>query len=340
MFNNSIKIMFLLIMISGLLITISSNSWLSAWMGLEINMLSFIPLMSNDNNILTTEASLKYFLIQALSSSILLFLVISSSLNESMFMMNFSLMKTFLTIPLLLKSGVAPMHWWFPSVMEGLSWMNCLILLTIQKLAPLILMSYFITLFTQLLFLIIIISVIVGTIGGLNQTSLRKIITYSSINHLGWLLAAMSLSENTWMLYFLVYSLLTSTVISIIYSTQISTINQTFHFMNNKIMKLMMFLSLLSLGGLPPFLGFLPKWIIIQAFLINKITILSSIMVVMSLITLYYYLRISYSAFIMSSIEIKWNIKSLNNLNKIPIILMILSTFGLISLTAMFNLFQ
>nr|WGO57964.1 NADH dehydrogenase subunit 2 [Perisphaerus sp. 1 ZQW-2023b] len=339
MFNNSIKIMFNFILMSGLLIIMSSNSWLGAWMGLEINMLSFIPLMSNDNNILSTEASLKYFLIQALASSILLFLIISSSFNENMFMMYFSLSKTFLATPLLLKSGVAPMHWWFPSVMEGLSWMNCLILLTIQKMAPLMLLSYTITFNNYIFFIIIIISVTIGAIGGLNQTSLRKIITYSSINHLGWLLIAMKLNESMWISYFMIYSLLTSTIISMIYTSQISSINQTFQMTKNKILKLMMFSSLLSLGGLPPFLGFLPKWIIIQYMLINEILILPSIMVMMSLITLYYYLRISYSAFILMNAEIKWNFEMINEIPKLSLILTIMSTLGLISLTMMFNIF-
>nr|YP_010946765.1 NADH dehydrogenase subunit 2 [Pseudoglomeris montshadskii]WGO57522.1 NADH dehydrogenase subunit 2 [Pseudoglomeris montshadskii] len=339
MFNNSIKIMFFFILISGLLIIMSSNSWLGAWMGLEINMLSFIPLMSNENNMLTTEASLKYFLIQALASSILLFLIISSSFNENMFTMYLSLMKTFLVTPLLLKSGVAPMHWWFPSVMEGLSWMNCLILLTIQKMAPLMLISYTITFNNYIFYMIIITSVAVGAVGGLNQTSLRKIITYSSINHLGWLLIAMKVSENMWISYFLIYSLLTSTVISIIYPSQISMINQTFQLTKNKIIKLMMFSSLLSLGGLPPFTGFLPKWIIIQVMMANKILILSSIMVVMSLITLYYYLRISYSSFIMMNSEIKWNYQTNNEISKTSLMLTILSVMGLMSLTMMFNLF-
>nr|WGO57496.1 NADH dehydrogenase subunit 2 [Perisphaerus sp. 2 ZQW-2023b] len=339
MLNNSTKVMFFLILMSGLIIVLSSNSWLSAWMGLEINMLSFIPLML-DNNMLTTEASLKYFLIQALASSILLFLIISSSFIENMFTMYFSMMKTFLMIPLLLKSGVAPMHWWFPSVMEGLSWMNCLILLTIQKLAPLTLMSYSINFNNYLFHMIIVTSVIIGAIGGLNQISLRKIITYSSINHLGWLLIAMKLNENMWVSYFLIYSLLTSTVISIIYSTQISLINQILQLTSNKIIKLLMFSSLLSLGGLPPFLGFLPKWIIIQMLMMNEIMILSSIMVIMSLITLYYYLRISYSSFMLLNLEISWNIKVFKDeMPKFPLIMTTLSILGLMNLTMMFNLF-
>jgi len=88
---------------------------------------------------------------------------------------------------LLLKRGAGPLHWWFPGVIEGLRWENCALLITVQKAAPLILMSYLIeiNIFTLR---IILLSTIVGSIGGLNQTSVRKILTYSSISNTGWIL--------------------------------------------------------------------------------------------------------------------------------------------------------
>nr|WGO57899.1 NADH dehydrogenase subunit 2 [Cyrtonotula longialata] len=342
MSHNSLKILFFITLLSGLLITISSNSWLSAWMGLEINLLSFIPLMSNNDNIFTTEAALKYFLIQALASSALLFIILSKSLIESMFLMsNYSFTSIMISTPLLMKSGAAPMHWWFPSVMEGLSWSNCFILMTIQKIAPLMLISYMIN-FSIFMTLIILMSVMIGAIGGYNQTSIRKILTYSSINHMGWMLTAMLMGENMWMLYFVIYSLLTLTVIVIITPLQISFVNQTYLINNNnKIMKFLLFSSLLSLGGLPPFLGFLPKWMIIQFMLINWSTTIISIMVISSLITLYYYLRISYSAFIILNEEPSWNFKGNEN-SKIMIIsffMITISVLGLIISTILINTF-
>nr|YP_010946830.1 NADH dehydrogenase subunit 2 [Rhabdoblatta marginata]WGO57587.1 NADH dehydrogenase subunit 2 [Rhabdoblatta marginata] len=340
--HNSLKFLFLFTLLSGMFITISSNSWLSAWMGLEINLLSFIPLMSNSNNIFTTEAALKYFLIQALASSILLFIVISKSLIESIFtIINPSITSIMISTPLLMKSGAAPLHWWFPSVMEGLSWNNCFILMTIQKISPLMLISYMIN-FNSFMTFIIILSVMIGAIGGYNQTSIRKILTYSSINHMGWMLTAMLMGENMWILYFTIYSFLTLTIIMIIHPFQISFINQT-HLINNdnKIMKFLLFSSLLSLGGLPPFLGFLPKWMIIQFMVMNWSMIVITLMVVFSLITLYYYLRISYSAFIMLNNEPSWSYYLNNENSKILILslpLTSISILGLIS-TAFINIF-
>ena len=105
--------------------------------------------------------------------------------------------------------------------------------------------------------IIIIISTIIGEIGGLNQTSIRKILTYPSINHTGWMLTK---SENLWIVYFKIYSTLSLTVVSAIKLSGVSFINQTIITnKETKLIKFTIFTSLLSWGGLPPFLGFLPK---------------------------------------------------------------------------------
>nr|YP_010946947.1 NADH dehydrogenase subunit 2 [Sigmella ectobioides]WGO57704.1 NADH dehydrogenase subunit 2 [Sigmella ectobioides] len=329
MSNNSTKILFLMTMISGILIVISSNSWLSAWMGLEINLLSFIPIMSSHDNIYTSESSLKYFIIQALASTTLLFLVLLSMTTEMLNPLYTStLTSSAILTPLLLKTGAAPLHWWFPSVMEGLSWQNCIILMTIQKLSPMTLISYLWTTSTFSI-IIIITSITIGSISGLNQTSIRKIMTYSSINHMGWMLTAMLLGDNYWLMYLLIYSMMTLTVIMVIYPSQISFINQTFLLDNkNPIMKFLLFTSLLSLGGLPPFTGFFPKWVIIQNTLDNKMIILITMMVMMSLITLYYYLQLSYSAFLMNYSNPSWNIQKMYK--NTSAILFTTTTMGLI----------
>nr|YP_009253516.1 NADH dehydrogenase subunit 2 [Cryptocercus kyebangensis]AKF02183.1 NADH dehydrogenase subunit 2 [Cryptocercus kyebangensis] len=314
--NNPTKILLMLTMMSGILISISSNSWIGAWMGLEINLMSFIPLMSNNKNIYTTESSLKYFIIQAMASSFLLFMIMMKVMMKDMFTMENNNINTMIIMtPLLLKSGAAPFHWWFPSVMEGISWMNCLLLMTMQKVAPMMLISYMMKM-NPFSSTIILMSTIVGAIGGFNQLSIRKILTYSSINHTGWMLAALMINENMWIMYFTIYSMLTTTIVMIIKPFNTSFINQTL-LMNKEMnsMKFMMFTTLLSMGGLPPFMGFLPKWIIIQMMIMNDMNIIMTTMVVMSLMTLYFYLRISYSSFMMLHIEPKWNISYYKNNN-------------------------
>nr|URX53486.1 NADH dehydrogenase subunit 2 [Longicaputermes sinaicus] len=329
--NNSNKILLSTTLISGILISISSNSWLGAWMGLEINLLSFIPLMSSQTNIYTTEASLKYFIVQALASSTLLFLVMMKALKTQGTPMDSGMYNYMIMTPLLMKTGAAPLHWWFPSVMEGLSWMNCLLMMTVQKIAPMMLISY--TMKPDLPTLTAILaSVVVGATGGMNQTSLRKILTYSSINHTGWMLAAMMGGNNLWTLYFTVYSLLTAAVTLITKAYNISFINQTMTINKTATIKYMLFMTMLSLGGLPPFIGFLPKWIVIQMLITNNLEFIMTTMVVMSLATLYYYLRVCYSSFIISYSEPKWNTQSHMN-NKTILHSVLLSAASLMGLS-------
>nr|AFV08610.1 NADH dehydrogenase subunit 2 [Pollenia rudis] len=329
MFNNSSKIMFFGTLMMGTMISISANSWLSAWMGLEINLLSFIPLMS-DNKLMSSEASLKYFLTQALASSVLLFAVIVFMLNSTKMNSNY-FMEMMIFSSLLLKSGSAPFHFWFPNVMEGLSWLNSLILMTWQKIAPLMLISYII--FKPLIIISILLSSLMGALGGLNQTSLRKLMAYSSINHLGWMLAAMYHSNELWLTYFMFYTFLTASMIFMLNMFKISHMNQLFScFFNSKIMKFLLFFNLLSLGGLPPFLGFFPKWIVIQSLTINNQLFLLVFMVSMTLITLYFYMRLCYSAFMLNYYENNWLIYSSYNS-------LIMKTFMIISFFSMFGFF-
>nr|AMW67852.1 NADH dehydrogenase subunit 2 [Nevrorthus apatelios] len=313
--KNLSTIVFIFSLISGTLISISSNSWLGAWMGLEINLLSFIPLMNNSLNLMSTESSLKYFLTQALASSILLCAVIFLFiLNElEMFFNNNLMLNLILNSSLLMKMGAAPLHFWFPGVMEGLTWLNGLILMTWQKIAPMLLLSYCLNM--NLIYIIIMISIFIGSLGGINQTSLRKLMAYSSINHLGWMLSSFYISNSFWMIYFFMYSFLSLSIISLFMHLNIFYMSQTYTLLNNSpVIKFLVFCNFLSLGGLPPFLGFLPKWLIIQNLITSNLFLIS-FMTMMTLITLFFYIRISYSAFMLNYSETKWMMKINLNMN-------------------------
>nr|QBF44155.1 NADH dehydrogenase subunit 2 [Simulium quinquestriatum] len=342
MLKNLSNYLFLMTLVSGTLISISSNSWLGAWIGLEINLLSFIPLMIDTNNLMSTEASLKYFLTQALASAIFLFSSILFILQLNLFSA-FYFNPNFITLvilsSLLLKSGAAPFHFWFPGVMEGLNWWNNLILMTWQKIAPLMISSYCLNF--NFIFNIIILSIIIGSLGGLNQTSLRKLMAFSSINHLGWMLAAMNYSEMLWLSYFLIYSYLSFTIIFIFNLFKFFHMNQLFSLFNQSpLIKFSLFTSLLSLGGLPPFLGFLPKWMVIQSISNMSSIFMLMIMVMFTLITLFFYMRMTYSAFMLNYLETNWNYKNLIISKKMNWTL-ILNFFSSMSLTliSLFYLF-
>jgi NADH-ubiquinone oxidoreductase chain 2 len=311
MSNHPTRLLFYSTLMLGTLISISSTSWVGAWIGLEINLLSFIPLMSNMNTQFATEAALKYFLTQALASAVLLIGVVVLALNTQLTFSTFSQplpLATLISSTLLLKIGAAPFHFWFPGVIEGLDWINGLVLITWQKIAPFVLLSYSFGPST-FSYRIILICVLVGSVGGFNQTSLRKIIAYSSINHLGWMLGGVLVGESFWLTYFCFYFFLNLSIVLLFHSYHLSHINQFFGMaVSNPTLKLGLFCTLLSLGGLPPFLGFLPKWIIIQGLVDNGFAPLITVIVIFTLGALYFYLRMAYAAFVLTHTEPKWNL--------------------------------
>lgn len=215
--------------------------------------------------------------------------------------------------------------------MEGLSWINNLILITWQKLAPLIILSISINI--VLLYVIIFFSTITGAVGGLNQTSLRKLLAFSSINHLGWIVLNLIINENTWKVYFIFYSFLSLTIVLIFNYLKIFNLNQIFSLkINSVIKKFILNIPLLSLGGLPPFLGFYPKWLTIEIAIINELIGLILIIIFFTLMTLYFYIRISYSSIVLNhnstNWNLSWNFKIINN--NILIFINFYSIFGLL----------
>nr|YP_009465616.1 NADH dehydrogenase subunit 2 [Sergia lucens]BBC69452.1 NADH dehydrogenase subunit 2 [Sergia lucens] len=301
MLLSSPQLLFLSTLLLGTILSISSSSWFGAWVGLELNLLSFIPLISSKNNQYSSESALKYFLIQALGSSIII-------LSASFFLMSLSSASLFLVASLLLKAGAAPFHFWFPSVMEGLNWPQAITLMTVQKIAPMSLISYTISYSSSFLMTgSILLSALVGAIGGLNQTFLRKIMAYSSINHMSWMLSAIMLSESSWMVYFMIYSIVSSSLAFLFYSHQSFHISHIMnHSSHSQTVKILTFISLLSLGGLPPFTGFIAKWFIIQELAFNQMFITLLVLLSSALLTLFYYLRIAMTSMMLSSPKSKW----------------------------------
>nr|ANF99597.1 NADH dehydrogenase subunit 2 [Culex pipiens pallens] len=321
----------LIMLIFSSLITISGDSWLGAWMELEINLLSFIPLVNEGKkNLMTSESSLKYFLTQAFASSILLFAIILMMMSFNLNWMNNNFYELLILSTLLLKNGAAPFHFWFPGVMEGLSWINGLILMTWQKIAPLMLISYNIN--YNFFLIAIILSMIIGALGGLNQTSLRKLMAFSSINHLGWMLMAMMNNELLWLIYFVFYFFLSMSIVLLFNNLKLFHFNQIFNFsMMNPVIKFFLFLNLLSLGGLPPFLGFLPKWLVIQNLVETNQLFLLFISVCLTLITLYYYLRMSYSIYMLNFNKNSWMLMN-NFSNKNMTFILTMNFFSIMGL--------
>nr|YP_015435.1 NADH dehydrogenase subunit 2 [Scutigera coleoptrata]CAD45011.2 NADH dehydrogenase subunit 2 [Scutigera coleoptrata] len=327
--TTNMKMIFWFSILSGTLIAVSSKSWISVWMGLEINLLAFVSLISNSMNQQTSEATLKYFLVQSLASSMFLFWTIFNFMQSNWFiLMTENLNSTTISIILALKMGAAPFHFWFPPTAEGLSWFNCMILLTWQKVAPLfILMSFN----SFSLVILASFSSIIGAVGSLNQSSLRKLMAYSSINHMGWILATMYINDKLMLTYFIMYCSLSILVMLMFNYFKLMHINQIQN-TNNILINLILMLNLMSLGGLPPFVGFMPKWLSLNYLLMYNQFMLSLILVLSTLVTLYVYIRLTYSSFNILSTSSKWF-----NINLYSPMLIIFSLPSLISLPIMIN---
>nr|YP_010596149.1 NADH dehydrogenase subunit 2 [Catamiarus brevipennis]WAJ48481.1 NADH dehydrogenase subunit 2 [Catamiarus brevipennis] len=306
---NTSKLMFSLTLIMGSILTISSESWLGIWMGLEMNMISFIPILFKSKSTNSAESCMIYFLVQSIGSILMLMIVLT---NPSLMMLPYvedKLVNTMLVFSMLIKLGAPPFHFWFPEIIKKMEWTESLILMTWQKIAPMTIMSYLIV-SSPMIPIIVSLSVITGAIGGLNQTSIKKIMAFSSINHMGWMIACMKLDNLLWMLYLLIYSIIITMMISLFKKYSASYINQLTMNSSTFSEKMLIIILFLSLGGLPPFLGFLPKWMVIQTMIISNTIPTLIIMIMSSLITLFYYLRLISSSLMINTPSWKWNMQT------------------------------
>lgn len=302
--NKFYKIIFFNFLIVRTLITISSYSWLIMWLGVEINLLSFIPIIIKDNYSNSKESGIKYFLIQSLASTILIFSILIIEKRELNININNTITLT-IQLSLVIKLGIAPFHIWLPEVIEGLSWINCIIMLTWQKISPIIILI--LTIKNSLIINVrIILSSVIRGIRGLNQTRIRKILTYSSINHIAWILIRMINSSWIWLIYILIYSIRNLNLIIYLYYINIYYINQINLINSNKIFKIIILLNFISLRGIPPIIGFIPKWLTIFYIIENINILITFIIIVSTLFHIYFYIRVITSSLILKIKETKF----------------------------------
>nr|YP_009236067.1 NADH dehydrogenase subunit 2 [Pungitius platygaster]AME17809.1 NADH dehydrogenase subunit 2 [Pungitius platygaster] len=283
----------------GTTITFASSHWLIAWMGLEMNTLAIIPLMAQHHHPRAVEATTKYFLTQATGAAMLLFASTTNAWMTGQWeiqQMTHPLPITLITLALALKIGLAPLHSWLPEVLQGLDLTTGLILSTWQKLAPFALLLQIYPTDSTLIVILGLTSTLVGGWGGLNQTQLRKILAYSSIAHLGWMTLVMHFSPSLTLLTLITYFVMTFPAFLVFKLNSSTTINSlaTSWTKAPALTSLTPFI-LLSLGGLPPLLGFMPKWLILQELTKQELATVATLAAFAALLSLYFYLRLSYA---------------------------------------------
>nr|AER13542.1 NADH dehydrogenase subunit 2 [Anolis aequatorialis] len=285
---------------TGTIITMTSYHWLLAWIGLEINTLAIIPMISTQHHPRSTEAATKYFLTQAAASAMILF---SSTTNAwytgtwDITQMSTTPSHILLTTALAMKLGLAPVHFWLPEVLQGSTMTTALIITTWQKLAPMSLIFMTVNnLSPTMLITIGLLSSMVGGWGGLNQTQTRKIMAYSSIAHLGWMSTVTSIMTNILVVNLLIYLIMTTTMFYSLALSKSKTIqNMSTSWTMSPMLTTTMMLTLLSLGGLPPLTGFTPKWLILEELTMQNLILLAIMMAMSSLLSLFFYLRLTYT---------------------------------------------
>uniref|UniRef100_Q6VW80 NADH-ubiquinone oxidoreductase chain 2 n=2 Tax=Pyrenestes TaxID=247711 RepID=Q6VW80_9PASE len=299
--NPQAKLVFIASLLLGTTITISSNHWIMAWTGLEINTLAILPLISKSHHPRAIEAATKYFLVQAAASALVLFSSMTNAWQTGQWditQLTHPVSCLILTSAIAMKLGLVPFHFWFPEVLQGSPLTTGLILSTAMKLPPMTLL--FMTspsLNPTLLTTMAILSAAVGGWMGLNQTQTRKILAFSSISHLGWMAIIITYNPKLTLLNFYLYTLMTAAVFLTLNSIKVlklSTLMTTWT--KAPALSAMLLLTLLSLAGLPPLTGFLPKWFIIQELTKQDMAPAATIISLLSLLGLFFYLRLAYCA--------------------------------------------
>nr|BAU46366.1 NADH dehydrogenase subunit 2 [Acheilognathus rhombeus] len=325
----------------GTTLTFASSHWLLAWMGLEINTLAIIPLMAQHHHPRAIEATTKYFLTQATAAAMILFAGTTNAwITGTWDMTNMldPLANSLVITALALKIGLAPMHLWMPEVLQGLDLTTGLVLSTWQKLAPLALIIQTAqNINPALLTTLGLLSTLIGGWGGLNQTQLRKILAYSSIAHMGWMIIISQYAPQLTLLALLTYILMTSAAfltLKLYASTKINALALAWS--KSPTLSATTALVLLSLAGLPPLTGFMPKWLILQELTKQNFPITATIMALAALLGLYFYLRVSYAMALTVSPNtnnstMPWRINTTQT--SLPLTLLTMAALSLLPLT-------
>nr|QKX48626.1 NADH dehydrogenase subunit 2 [Allacma fusca] len=316
-YSNSL---FLFVLITTPLMVISSSSWSFIWMSLEINLMVFIPFLLSKMTPKYTNTAIKYFIIQSMGSILLMTSFIYSLLKSNNFELNLS--NEILTMSLLIKSGIPPFHFWMPQIIENMNFTQVFMLITWQKVAPLFILALFIS---EMLTVIMIMSSLVGMLGGLNVNSTKKLLAYSSMAHSSWMLMSLMVNMKVWVSYFMIYS------------TMIIILTSSFHFMNIKkissfmainnmnSLKMILIINLMSMAGLPPFMGFLAKLSVMNQFMDKfNLIMISGMMILSSIVTLWFYMKMLYTSIFIKSAHPK--ISSIKNIYMYKLMMMLMVT--------------
>ena len=307
----------------GMMVMISSNDLMVFYMGLELQSLALYVLATfNRDQLKSSEAGLKYFVLSALSSGLLLygcslvygfsgstnFDIISTQLNSNEYVLTFGIV--FILVGLAFKISAVPFHMWAPDVYEGSPTSVTLFFTMVPKIAALtvfirFLYVPFLNLIDQWQMIIIFLSIasmLFGAIAAIGQTNIKRLIAYSSIGHIGYTLAGLATGSNegiqSSIIYISIYVIMNLAFFSCL--LMLKRNNQYYEDIedlsglskNHPLLSLSMLVILFSLAGIPPLAGFFAKFYIFTAVLEQSMYFLAIVGLLSTVIAAFYYLKI------------------------------------------------
>lgn len=303
--EGSWMILILIIALSSLLL-VSSINWLSIYLAIELQTLTlFILVAIKRDSVYSTEGGLKYFVLGAVSSGLFLFgctllygLTGETSIQGVNSILISDMGKILITISLLFKLSAAPFHMWAPDVYEGAPTIITALLATVPKVAVFSILVQ-IGPVTNVILVCAVLSIVYGSIGALNQTKIKRLLAYSGIGHMGFILFGVGIgsfeSIQASLIYMIIYIIMTICVFSIILSLKLTkTLIVEVSGLSRKdpVIALTLGLIFLSIAGIPPLAGFLSKWLILLAGVSSGYYLISIVVVLSSVIAGVYYVRL------------------------------------------------
>ncbi|MBH00896.1 MAG: NADH-quinone oxidoreductase subunit NuoN [Candidatus Pelagibacter sp.] len=324
--NKIFKIEYPILLLSsilGMMIMISSNDLIVFYMGLELQSLALYVLAAfNRNNSLSSESGLKYFVLSALSSGLLLygcsliygfsgstnFDIIALSINDVQYGLTLGIV--FILVGLAFKISAVPFHMWAPDVYQGSPTSVTIFFAILPKIAALtvfirFLYIPFVNMIDQWQIIIIFLSIasmVFGSVAAIGQKNLKRLMAYSSISHMGFALAGLSVGTNegiqSSITYISIYLLMNLSFFSCmfmmrkenLYYEKIEDLSGLSK--NHPILSLSLLIVLFSLAGIPPLAGFFAKFYIFLAVIENEMYFLAIIGLLSTVIAAFYYLKI------------------------------------------------
>jgi len=307
----------------GMMVMISSNDLIVFYMGLELQSLALYVLATfNRNNLKSSEAGLKYFVLSALSSGLLLygcsliygfsgstnFEIIASQLDSNEYALTFGIV--FILVGLAFKISAVPFHMWAPDVYEGSPTTVTLFFTMVPKIAALTVFIRFLYVpflelidqWQMILVFLSIASMLFGAIAAIGQKNIKRLIAYSSIGHIGYALAGVASASNdgiqSSVIYLTIYIVMNLGLFSCLlmlrrndnYYESIDDLSGLSK--NHPILSFSLLVILFSLAGIPPLAGFFAKFYIFKAVIEQSMYFLAIVGLLSTVIAAFYYLRI------------------------------------------------